>query len=132
MPAGYAGTFDSADVSAWRPADFRLHSMPTVTFTIIITATGFAAWTTATQFLMQDNGLLQAAVDQILADHYAAFPTRTGTNGTINIGGTNAAPTGVSPGAAECPPTTGYNTAYELVNDSCGVSAKHWATVTVS
>ena len=29
MPTGYAGTFDSADVSAWRPGDFRLYSMPT-------------------------------------------------------------------------------------------------------
>ena len=29
MPTGYAGTFDSADVSAWRPGDFRMYSMPT-------------------------------------------------------------------------------------------------------
>ena len=29
MPAGYAGTFDSADVSAWQPAYFYLYSMPT-------------------------------------------------------------------------------------------------------
>ena len=29
MPAGYAGTFNSADVSAWQPAYFYLHSMPT-------------------------------------------------------------------------------------------------------
>jgi len=29
MPTGYAGTFDSADVSAWRPAYFHLYSMPT-------------------------------------------------------------------------------------------------------
>ena len=28
MPTGYAGTFDSADVSAWRPSSFHLHSMP--------------------------------------------------------------------------------------------------------
>jgi len=28
MPAGYAGTFDSADVSAWRPSDFRVHTAP--------------------------------------------------------------------------------------------------------
>jgi len=28
MPAGYAGTFDSADVSAWRPTTFKLYSMP--------------------------------------------------------------------------------------------------------
>jgi hypothetical protein len=29
MPTGYAGTFNSADVSAWRPAIFNLYSMPT-------------------------------------------------------------------------------------------------------
>ncbi len=28
MPAGYAGTFDSADVSAWRPGYFQMYSMP--------------------------------------------------------------------------------------------------------
>ena len=28
MPAGYAGTFNSADVSAWRPSAFLLHVMP--------------------------------------------------------------------------------------------------------
>ena len=78
-----------------------------------------------------ENSLSQAQVDLVLAKLYAAFPTRTGTNGTVDLLGTsNAAPTGVSPGAAECPPTTGWNTAYELVNDSCGVSSKHWASVT--
>ncbi|MCB0251100.1 MAG: hypothetical protein KDI07_21190, partial [Anaerolineae bacterium] len=29
MPTGYAGTFDSADVAAWRPTYFRMYSMPT-------------------------------------------------------------------------------------------------------
>jgi hypothetical protein len=78
-----------------------------------------------------ENSLSQAQVDAVLAALYLAFPTRTGNNGTIDLdGGGNAAPTGVSPGGAECPPTTGWNTAYELVNDSCGVSAKHWASVT--
>ena len=78
-----------------------------------------------------ENGLNQVAGDAVLAALYLAFPTRTGNNGTIDLaGGGNAAPTGVSPGGAECPPTTGWNTAYELVNDTCGVSSKHWASVT--
>ena len=76
-------------------------------------------------------GLLQAEVDTALSQLYAAFPSRTGVNGTVNLlGGGNAAPTGVSPGSAECPPSTGWNKAYELVNDSCGISLKHWASVT--
>ena len=29
MPTGYAGTFDSADVAAWRPTTFYMYSMPT-------------------------------------------------------------------------------------------------------
>jgi len=79
-----------------------------------------------------ENNLNQAAVDAVLAALYLAFPTRTGTAGTINLlGGGNDAPTGVSPGSAECPPTTGWNTAYELVNDSCNVSPKHWASVSL-
>lgn len=79
-----------------------------------------------------ENNLSQAAVDAVLAALYLAFPTRTGTGGTIDLVGTgNAAPSGASPGSPECPPTTGWNTAYELVNDSCGVSAKHWASVSL-
>jgi len=78
-----------------------------------------------------ENNLNQAAVDAVLAALYLAFPTRTGTAGTILLGTGNAAPTGVSPGSAECPPTTGWNTAYELVNDSCNVSPKHWASVSL-
>ena len=79
-----------------------------------------------------ENNLSQAAVDAVLAALYLAFPTRTGTGGTIDLLGTgNAAPSGASPGSPECPPTTGWNTAYELVNDSCGVSANHWASVSL-
>lgn len=77
-----------------------------------------------------ENHLTQAQVDAVLAALYLAFPTRTGTNGTIDLaGGGNAAPSGTAPGTAQCPPANGWNTAYELVNDSCGVSAKHWASV---
>jgi len=106
-------------------ADMTLLSCGTVT---IDAADVFPKPLTTFRF---ENSLTQAQVDVVLAALYLAFPTRTGTNGTIDLaGGGNAAPTGVSPGGAECPPTTGWNTAYELVNDSCGVSAKHWASVT--
>jgi len=78
-----------------------------------------------------ENHLTQAQVDAVLAALYLAFPTRTGTNGTIDLaGGGNAAPSGTAPGSAQCPPATGWNTAYELVHDSCNVSPKHWASVT--
>ena len=76
-------------------------------------------------------GLSQAEVDTVLSQLYTAFPTKTAVNGAVDLLGVgNAAPTGVSPGSAECPPSTGWNMAYELVNDSCGIAANHWASVT--
>jgi hypothetical protein len=127
MPAGYAGTFNSSDVSAWRPEIFLLFSMP-AGYTITITAAGFAGWITTTLFYMQGNSLLQAAVDQILADFWAGFPTRTATAGTILVTG-NASPSGVYQAAN--PPTTGKEFAYELKNDSTNKNpTKKWTTIT--
>ena len=131
MPAGYAGTFNSTDVSAWRPTQFWLHSMPVATFTITISANGFAGWVSTTDFRMQNNSLLQAAVDQILADFWAGFATRTGAAGTINVGTNNQAPGGTYQAAN--PPTTGLEYRYELLNDSQNVNpTKKWATITVA
>jgi len=134
MPAGYAGTFNSADVAAWRPTDFYLLSMPIATFTITITANGFAAWATLANFQMQGNALLQAQVNAILWDLYqATIVPRTATVGTINISGTNAAPSGTYQACASCPVTSatpGKEIAYELINDSCAVGFNKWATVT--
>lgn len=130
MPAGYAGTFDSADVSAWRPSTFYLFSMPSG-YTFVISAGGFAGWITTTSMQMQGNALSQAQVDQILADFWAGFATRTATAGTINLGGTNAAPSGTLQAAN--PPSTGKEYAYCLVNDPDNVNpTKKWATVTIT
>jgi hypothetical protein len=74
--------------------------------------------------------LSQAQVDAVLLGIYDAFPNRTSSNGTLNISTTNAAPSGTL--QAACPPTTGKEAAYELVNDSCGVSGKHYAAVTIT
>jgi hypothetical protein len=131
MPAGYSGTFNSSDVSAWRPTNFSLHSMPVATFTITITANGFAGWITTTNFQMQNNSLSQTQVVQILADFWAGFATRTGAAGTINVGTNNAAPGGTYQAAN--PPTTGLEFRYELLNDSQNINpTKKWATVTVA
>jgi len=130
MPAGYAGTFDSADVSDWRPAYFRLYSMP-AGYTFVISAGGFAGWITTTNFQVQGNALSQAQVDQVLADFWTGFATRTATAGTINLGGSNAAPSGTLQAAN--PPTTGKEYAYCLVNDPDNVNpTKKWATVTIT
>ena len=129
MPAGYAGTFNSADISAWRPSIFYLLSMPSATFTITITVGGFAAWTTVTTLNMSADNLTQAQVNQILTDCYTAFASRTATGGTITLNGaSNAAPSGIF--QANCPPTSGKETAYDLLNDPCSVNPTHkWSTV---
>ena len=132
MPAGYAGTFNSTDVNAWRPANFELYSMPTATFTTTITAGGFAGWTGATTVNLSSTALSQAYIDQILSDLYVAFATRTVSGGTLTLNGAgNAAPSGTF--QAMCPPTTGNERAYELLNDSCLVNpTKKWSTVTTN
>jgi hypothetical protein len=133
MPAGYAGTFDSADVAAWTPTTFQLYSMPTATFTITISAGGFAGWKKCTSFDMKNNSLSAAAVTQIGADFWAGFATRTATGGTGAIGGSggtaNAAPTGTYQAAN--PPDEGKEYLYELVNDSQNINpTKKWTTWT--
>ena len=76
-----------------------------------------------------ESSLSQQAVDAVLADLYSVFPARTKV-GTIDLlGGGNAAPSGTL--QAACPPTTGKEYAYELVNDSCGVSSFHWTSVSI-
>jgi hypothetical protein len=136
MPSGYAGTFNSADVSAWRPTTFLLFSMPSG-YAFTFTPSGFAAWNTAlNNFQMQGNALNQTQVDTILSDLYiAAASGRSATGGTILLGGTNAAPSGVDQAAAVCPVTTstpGREIRHELLNDGCGVGFNKWATVTVT
>jgi hypothetical protein len=137
MPSGYAGTFDSADVSAWRPTLFSLRSMPIATYTITITANGFAAWSTGlNNFQMQGNSLNQTQADAILWDLYqAAKVPRTATGGTINIADTNAAPSGTFQACASPPvsaATPGKEIAHELLNDTAAVGFNKWATVTIT
>jgi hypothetical protein len=132
MPAGYAGTFNTTDISAWNPVFFQLRSMPTATFTITITAGGFGAWRATTSFDMSVDNISQAQVNQILTDFYTAFATRTASGGTITLNGAgNAAPSGIFQSA--CPPTSGKETAFDLLNDLCLVNpTKTWATVTTN
>ena len=128
---GIAGTFNSADVSSWNPTTFFINNIKSATYTVTVTAGGFAGFKAVTSFRIYDNALAQAAVDQVLADFWTAFATRTGAAGTINVGGTNAAPSGLLQAAN--PPTTGKEFAYELKNDSQNINPTHkWATVTIS
>jgi len=128
MPAGYAGTFNSADVAGWTPTTFWMYSMP-AGYTITAGG-GFANFTTTTNFFMQGNGLLTATVDAILWELYQATAApRTGVAGTINVAGTNAAPSGVYQPAAACPVTVatpGKEVCNEFTLDGCGVGFPVW------
>ena len=135
MPAGtYA--IDSADMAGWTPTDWRLFSMPAASTTWTIAANDFAGWLPTTVFYCHDNALNQAQVNALLWGMYQAAATpRTGAGGTILVGGTNAAPSGVFQPCAACPvnvATPGKEVAHELLNDGCGVGFNVWATVTTS
>ena len=117
-------------MAAWRPGYWYCYSMPVGAVTVSA-ASDFAGWISTTTIRADNNGLLQAAVDAILSGCWSAFATRTATGGTINVGGTNAAPSGVLQAAN--PPTTGKEFAYELANDSQNVNpTKKWTTITIT
>ncbi len=130
LPAGSTVTINSADMAAWRPTVWHCYSLPAGS-TVTVAAIDFAGWTSPTNFRIDGNALTQAKVDAVLEGFYGAFASRTVSNGTINVGGTNAAPSGTY--QAMCPPTSGKERAYELVNDSCGINpTKKWLTVTIT
>ena len=129
-----AGTFSSADVSAWRPTYFYLYSMPAGY--VVTAGGGFAGWTTTNNFRVQGNALSQATVNAILWELYQAAATpRTVTGGTINVGLSNSAPSGTFQAPASCPVTVatpGKEVAHALLNDGCAVGFNKWTTVTVT
>ena len=126
LPTGYAGTFTSSDVSAWRPFGFYLYNSP-AGYGVTVSAGGFSAWTSIMTFQMNGNALTQGQVDQILTDFYTAFPTKATTGGAIILNGSNAAPSGIF--QSHCPPTSGKETAYDLLNNPCSVNSEVWYAV---
>jgi hypothetical protein len=135
MPAGtYA--IDSADMAAWTPRNWWLYSMPAGT-TFTLDAAHFAGFTRCGVFRADANGWSQAQVNAVLWGLYQATLNRTVTGGTIQMDGTNAAPSGTFQAAAICSVTAatpGKEVAHELLNDGCGAIAagETWATVAVT
>jgi hypothetical protein len=134
MPAG-TYTIDSSHMASWTPTTWYLYSMPAGTYTFA--AANLTGWTKATTVLAHSLGLLQAAVDAILWGLYQATISRTAAGGIINVGGTNAAPSGTYQAAASCPvsaATPGKEIAHELINDGCNAIAagETWTTVTIT
>ena len=101
---------------------FELDNNPSINYIGIPAATIDVAW------LFNNMSLTSGEVDTILSDIFSTKSTFTGTP-TLNISGTNAAPGGTY--QAQCPPTTGKEYQYELVNDSCGDGHATW-TITAN
>ena len=153
MPTGGTYSISSADMAAWRPTTWYLYSMPTGgTYSIssadmaawtgvqklscyfmpigtvtIVAASNFTGMVAAQVIQFQGNALSQAQVDLILQGFWLSKALQTYTTPSLNVGGTNAAPSGTY--ASTCPPTTGKAYAYELVNGVCSGAGPKW-TVT--
>ncbi len=122
-----AGTYvvDTADFAAVNPYTIALWFG-----TGAVVTTAQADWSGHPRLnnLIFRAGLSQAQVDAVLLGLYDGFATRTETGGEVHLNGEgNAVPSGDL--QAACPPTTGKEAAYELVNDTCGVSSNHWLSV---
>lgn len=76
------------------------------------------------QVRIDDIGLNQTQVDDVIARIYADRALFTSAAPILNIGGTNAAPSGVYQDAT--PPTTGKEMIYKLINDPDGEGFKKW------
>lgn len=83
---------------------------------------------TTTQLIRcQNNGMSQAVVDTIISDIYARRAAFTYATPDLNVGGTNATPTGTY--QSVCPATTALEEVHNLANDGCVEGHTVW-TVT--
>jgi hypothetical protein len=98
------------------------------------TAPSLPAWRVNDLSIVRiECGWTTAMVDAFLLDLSDVFPFKAVAGGTIDLlGGTpaNQAPSGSLPTA--CPPISGVQAKAELVSDTCGRSANHWASVTTA
>lgn len=121
---------DTSHISLWNPGSFYLQGLSAEQLTVS-NISDFSGWTNCKEAHFVNNNLLAADVDKILQGLWLAFPSRTATGGTINVGGNNEAPNGAYHPAN--PPTSGKEFAYELLNDSQNINpTKKWATITVT
>ena len=112
----------SGDVSGW--------AVPVVTTHLYLFASSLSGApnlginTAMREYYYHDCGLVQANVDAVLLSVYTRRMTFAWAAPGLTVGGTNAAPSGVY--QAACPPTTGKEYAFELVNDSCLDGFNKW------
>ena len=115
----------SGDISGWTLpaslANLQLYS------TSVSGAPSIASNTAMRQYYYHTCGLSQANVDAILLSVYNRRAAFTYATPALQVGGTNAAPSGVYQDGD--PPTTGKEYAFEIVNDPETEGFKKW-TVT--
>jgi hypothetical protein len=127
LPASLAqfyvnSTSISGGISGW--------VLPASLLTFYVYSTGvsgapvFTSAVALVSFLYQNCALPQATVDLIVSRIYARRASFTNAAPSANVGGTNAAPSGVY--ADEDPPVTGKGFIYELVNDPEAEGFKKW------
>jgi hypothetical protein len=129
LPAAFA-VVNSADVSGWRPTFFYVSNVPGAS---VIADGGFSGWTTTNYLSLASAGLTQATVDAVLWELYQATELRAAAGVLLDVGGSNAAPSGVHQAATVCPVsagTPGKEIAHELKYDGCATGLKKWGTVT--
>lgn len=123
-----SGTFtiDTADFAALTGMQyFQVYSLPSGTYTMA--ANCIRNWKGIRTVSMYSlvPALTQAQVDAIVDDVYAGRLTFTYAAPVLQIGGTNAAASGVY--QLMCPPTTPKERIYQLKNDGCGEGIKKWS-----
>ena len=127
MPAG-TYSISSANMVDWRPTAWYLYSMPAAGSSYTFAASCMRNWTSLATLTMNALGLDATTVDAVLADLYAGRMGYTAAAPAAIVGGTNADPTGVY--QAMVPPTTGMEMKYELINDSASQGFKKWGITT--
>ena len=115
----------SGDISGWVLPNSLMHLY---LYSTNLSGTPDISGNTAmSRYYYHNCALTQANVDAVLLSVYNRRMAFTFATPILLIHGTNAAPSGVY--GAMCPPTTGKEYAFELVNDSCGDGFITW-TVT--
>lgn len=118
-------------------------SAPNTTFTIAALAASYvttmshadvtvrtgivSTWTNLETFNLSNAGLSQSDVNTLLSELYAQAQVKTSEGAAVIDLRNNAVPSGTYQSA--CPPTTGKEFAYALLNDPCTVIAHPYTSV---
>lgn len=125
LPSTVSVIVDFNHFNGWNLNNFTLRTTPHADVTV---RTGVIPdWTYLRGFYMSGMGLSQTEVNTLLSELYAQAQVRVST-GSAEVGlQTNTAPSGTH--QAACPPTTGKEFAYQLVNDTCSVITNPYTSV---